>query len=165
MARQELHRHVEISDHERAVAAAEVTTQGPGGTAWASLRAASGHVTPGRRASLVDAVLDLPEVRESAHLNAVFPLGDGETLQRFQERCLDLRTRPAGDSAIMEANLPSGGSRHWPGRPPRRRTVPNDSGSGLSICGTWASRPEPSVIALRWAGFQAIAHREQRVRE
>jgi len=65
MARQELHRHVEISDHERTVAAAEVTSQGPGGTAWASLRAESGHITPGRRASLVDAVLDLPEVRES----------------------------------------------------------------------------------------------------
>jgi hypothetical protein len=110
MARQELHRHVEISDHERTVAAAEVTTEGPGGTAWASLRAESGHVTPGSRASLVDAVLDLPQVRESAHLNAVFPLGDGETLQRFQERCLDVCTHPAGDSAIMEANLRPAGS-------------------------------------------------------
>ena len=108
MARQELHRHVEISDDKRTVAAAEITSEGPGGTAWASLRAESGHITPGRRASLVDAVLDLPEVRESAHLNVVFPLGDGEILQRLQERCLDVRTHPAGDSAIMEANLRSG---------------------------------------------------------
>ena len=111
MARQELHRHVEVSDDKRTVAAAEVTCEGPGGTAWASLRAESGHVTPGRRASLVDAVLDLPEVRESAHLNVAFPLGDGETLQRLQERCLDVRTHPAGDSAIMEASLPSGNAR------------------------------------------------------
>lgn len=109
MARQELHLHVEIVDDERTVAAAEVTSEGPGGTAWASLRAESGHITPGCRASLVDAVLDLPEVRESAHLNVVFPLGDGETLQRLRERCLDVRTHPAGDSAIVEANLPSGG--------------------------------------------------------
>ncbi len=107
MARRELHRHVEISDAERAVAAAEVTCQGPGGTAWASLRAESGHITPGRRASLVDAVLDLPEVRESAHLKVVFPLGDCETLQRLQERCPDVRTHPAGASAITEANLPA----------------------------------------------------------
>ena len=104
-ARQELHRHVEISDDEHTVAAAEVTSQGPGGTAWASLRAESGHITPGRRASLVDAVLDLPEVQESAHLKVVFPLGDGETLQRLEERCSDVRTRPAGASAITEANL------------------------------------------------------------
>ena len=111
MASQELHRRVEISDAERTVAAAEVTSEGPGGTAWASLRAESGHITPGRRASLVDAVLDLPEVQESAHLNVVFPLGDGETLQRLQERCLDVRTHPAGDSAIMEANVRSGNAR------------------------------------------------------
>jgi hypothetical protein len=109
MARQELHRHVEISDDERTVAAAEVTSEGPGGTARASLRAASGHITPGRRASLVDAVLDLPEVQESARLKVAFPLGDSETLQRLQDRCPDVRTHPAGASAIMEANLPSRG--------------------------------------------------------
>ena len=114
MARQELHRHVEISDNERTVAAAEVTSQGPGGTARAALRAKSGHITPGRRAGLVDAVLDLPGVRESAHLQVVFPLGDSETLLRLQERCLDVRTRSAGASAIMEANLPL-----LAGRPPR----------------------------------------------
>ncbi len=124
MARQELHRHVEISDDERTVAAAEVTSEGPGGTAWASLRAESGHITPGCRASLVDAVLDLPEVRESAHLNVVFPLGDGETLQRLRERCLDVRTHPAGDSAIMEANLPPGGpAAHRAGHRGERTTV------------------------------------------
>ena len=109
MARQGLHQHVEISDDERAVAAAEVTSEGPGGTARASLCSESGHITPGRRAGLVDAVLDLPEVRENARLSAVFPLGDSETLQRLQERCLDVRTHSAGGSAIMEANLPSGG--------------------------------------------------------
>ena len=119
MATRELHRHVEISDAERTVAAAEVTSQGPGGTARASLRAESGHITPGRRASLVDAILDLPEVQESAHLKVAFPLGDCETLQRLQERCLDVRTHPAGGSAIIEAKLPSAGSRCSPGRPPR----------------------------------------------
>ena len=110
MARQELHRHVEISDDERTVAAAEVTSEGPGGTARASLRAESGHIAPGRRASLVDAVLDLPEVQESARLKVAFPLGDSETLQRLQDRCPGVRTHPAGASAIMEANLPSRGS-------------------------------------------------------
>ena len=127
MARRELYRHVEISDSERTVAAAEVTSEGPGGTAWASLCAESGHITPGRRAGLVDAVLDLPEVQESAHLKVVFPLGDFETLQRLQERCPDARTHPAGASAIMETNLPSGGpAAHRAGHPgngPRRTSL------------------------------------------
>ena len=125
MARRELHRHVEISDAERTVAAAQVTSQGPGGTARASLCAESGHITPGRRASLVDAVLGLPEVQESARLKVVFPLGDCETLQRLQERCPGVRTHPAGASAIMEANLPVRWSRCSPGRPPGKRTTEN----------------------------------------
>ena len=125
MARRELRLDVEVSDAERAVAAAEVTSQGPGGTARASLRAASGHITPGRRAGLVDAVLDLPEVQESARLKVVFPLGDCETLRRLQERCPDVRPHPAGASAIMEANLPVRRSRCSPGRPPGKRTTQN----------------------------------------
>ena len=105
-----LHQHVEVSDDGRTVAAAEVIiSEESGGTARVSLHAESGHITPGRRASLVDAVLDLPEVRESARLEAAFPLGDSESLQRLQQRCQDVSTRPAGSSAILEAGLPPGG--------------------------------------------------------
>ena len=103
--------HLEVSDDGRTVAAAEViTSEGPGGTARLSLRAESGHITPGRRASLVDAVLDLPQVRESARLKAAFRLGDSESLQRLQQRCADVTTRPAGWSAILEARLPPASS-------------------------------------------------------
>ncbi len=109
MAEHHLHQHVEVSDYDRTVAVAEVTTSGAsGGTARASLRAEAGHITPGRRASLVDAVLALPEVRDSARLEAAFPLGDSESLHRLQERCKDVSTRPAGGSALLDANLPPG---------------------------------------------------------
>jgi hypothetical protein len=111
MAEHDLHQHVEVYDGDRAVAAAEVTTSpGPGRTARASLRAQAGHITPGSRARLVDAVLDLPEVRESARLQAAFPLGDSESLHRLQERCEDVSTHPAGASALLEASLPADGA-------------------------------------------------------
>jgi hypothetical protein len=107
MAEHHLHQHVEISNGDRTVAAAEVTTSpGPEGTARTSLRAESGHITPGSRASLVDAVLDLPEVQDCARLEAAFPLGDWESLHRLKERCEDVSTHPAGASALVEANLP-----------------------------------------------------------
>ena len=77
-----------------------------------SLRAGPGHITPGRRASLVDAVLDLPEVQESARVEAAFRLGDGESLHRLRQRCEDVSTRPAGWSALVDANLPSSRARH-----------------------------------------------------
>jgi hypothetical protein len=109
MAEPDMRQRVEVSDDDRTVATAEVTTsEGSGGTARVSLRAEPGHITPGRRASLVDAVLDLPEVQESARLEAAFRLGDGESLYRLQERCEDVSTRPAGWSALVDANLPSG---------------------------------------------------------
>ncbi len=111
MTEHDLHQHVEVTGDDGTVTAAEVTTSGgPGGIARAALRAGAGHMTPGRRASLVDAVLDLPEVQESARLEAAFPLGDSESLQRLQERCEDVSTHPAGWSALLEASPPSGGT-------------------------------------------------------
>jgi hypothetical protein len=103
----DLRQGIEVSDDDRTVATAEVTTEGSGGTARVSFRAEPGHITPGRRASLVDAVLDLPEVQESAHVEAAFRLGDSESLHRLQARCQDVSTRPAGWSALVDANLPS----------------------------------------------------------
>ena len=110
MAESGQHQYIEVNDDDRTVASAEVTSEGSGGTARASLRAESGHIAPGRRASLVDAVLALPEVQESARLKAAFPLGDSESLQRLQQRCADVRTHSAGWSALLDAKVPSGGA-------------------------------------------------------
>jgi hypothetical protein len=108
MAEHDLRQSLEVGDEDHTVATAEViTSETSGGTARVSLQAESGHITPGRRASLVDAVLDLPEVRESAHLEVVFRLGDSESLQRLQERCEDVTTHPAGWSAHLDGSLPS----------------------------------------------------------
>lgn len=108
MTEHDRHQHVEFSDqdHDHSVVMAEVTTSpGSGGTARVSLHAESGHIRPGRRAVLVDAVLNLPEVRDSARLEAAFQLGDSESLHRLQERCEDARTHPAGWSALLAGNL------------------------------------------------------------
>jgi hypothetical protein len=98
-------RRVEIKDGDQTVATAEVS-QRPGGTTRASLHAASGHVAPGRRAELVDAVVDLPEVQASDRLEATIPLGDGETLDRLRERTDETTSRPAGSTALVDASLP-----------------------------------------------------------
>lgn len=102
-------RHIEIKDGDQTVAAAEVTaSQEDGGTARASLHAAAGHLAPGSRASLVDAVMDLPEVKASAWLKATVPLGDCESLERLRERTNETATRPAGSTALVDAKIPGG---------------------------------------------------------
>ena len=58
-------------------------------------------------ASLVDAVMDLPDVQDSARLEASMPLGDSETLGRLRERTEDASTRAAGASALLDADIPA----------------------------------------------------------
>jgi hypothetical protein len=100
-------RHIEIRDGDQTIAAAEVMTcEEAAGTARVSLHAAPGHVTPGRRASLVDAVMDLPEVQASARLEATVPLGDTEVLERLRQRTHGAVTRAAGCTVLVDADIP-----------------------------------------------------------
>ena len=106
MTERDRRHHLVIEDGNRTAAAADVITPGQAdGTVRVSLRAESGHITPGTRSSLVDAVLDLPGVRDSARIEAVVPLGDHETLHRIRERCRDVRVHAAGSSALVDAWL------------------------------------------------------------
>jgi hypothetical protein len=101
-------RHIEVGDDGQPGAAAEVTTSaGADGTVRASLHAPAGHISPGNRASLVDAVMDLPEVQASTRLEATVPRGDGESLERLRERTEDAVTRSAGSTTLLDANIPS----------------------------------------------------------
>src|SRR6266508_306724 len=103
MADHDAHRNVEVSGGGRVVASAQVDTspEDPD-TVRASLHAESGHLPVGSRASLVDAVLDLPELQDSTHLEATIPLGDAETLQRLREHTDHMTTRAAGASALID---------------------------------------------------------------
>jgi len=106
---QDLRRHVEISDSHRTVASADVTISPQSDRpARASLRAVAGHLAPGIRTRLVDAVLGLPELRRGARLQAAFPLGDSETLFRLQEQCTNVTTHPAGTTVLLEATIGPG---------------------------------------------------------
>lgn len=100
-------RRVEVFDEDQTVAAAEVTApDDPEGTVRTSLLPSSGHTPPGSRASLVDAVLDLPEVQNCSRLEATIPLGDDESLKRLRERTNETVTRPAGSTTLVDADIP-----------------------------------------------------------
>ena len=101
-------RQVEIKEGDETVAAAQVSRR-PGGTARASLHPPSGAAEPGTRASLVDAVVETPEVQQSGRLEATVPLGDGEALDRLRERTEDTSTRAAGSTALVDGALPEPG--------------------------------------------------------
>ena len=94
------------SDGDRPVTSADVTTSTqPDETAQVSLHAQSGHLPPGSRTSLVDAVLDLPDVQDSRRLQATVPLGDTESLDRLRERTDDMNTHAPGSSVLVDADV------------------------------------------------------------
>ena len=108
MTNPEAPRHVEVKDGDRTVATAEVTiARGLAGTARTSLYATPGHIRPGCRRNLVDAVMDLPEVQASTRLEATIPLGDAELLERLRERTVDAVTRAAGSTTLLDAIIPA----------------------------------------------------------
>jgi hypothetical protein len=108
MTNPETPRHVEIKDEDdRSVAAAEVTTAGgPEGTVRVSMRA-DPYAPTGYRASLVDTVMDLPEVRASDRVEAAVPYGDGESVKRLHERTEDAQARAAGSTTLLDAKVPA----------------------------------------------------------
>jgi hypothetical protein len=116
MPDRDVSRHVEIKDGEVTVAEAQVAKHDDA-TARVSLHPPSGHVDPASRASLVDAVVDTPEVRDSRRLEATVPLGDSVALDRIRERTEEASTRAAGSTALVDATLPGGGPAPAAGEP------------------------------------------------
>jgi hypothetical protein len=119
MNRKEHHRHLDINVGGRAVARADVELHDPPGVVRAVVHVESGHQPPKTRAGVVDAVLDLPEVRAQQRLEIAVPIGETEILQRLRERCERVRTRPAGATCLVDADLP------WVRRGPRPRHTPH----------------------------------------
>jgi hypothetical protein len=108
MTNRQASRHVELKNEEDHVTAvAEVTTEAcPAGTVRASIYAKSEYVRPGDRTHLVDAVMDLPEVRASDRVEATVPFGDIESVERLRERTADAVLRAAGATTLLDANVP-----------------------------------------------------------
>lgn len=122
MTDRETPRRVEIKDDDdRTAAVAEVTTaDGPEGTVRTSMYAKNEHVRPGDRATLVDEVLGLPEVKASERMEATVPYGDAESVERLRERTDDTVLRAAGGTTLVDANLPPDDSHQGAEQPPSR---------------------------------------------
>ena len=73
----------------------------------ASLHVNPGHLPPGTRARLVDAVLDDPDVACRRRVQFTLPLGDTEMLDRLRERGVLATFRAAGSTCLVEADLPA----------------------------------------------------------
>src|SRR3712207_3149980 len=97
--------HIAIADEGRLLAEADVRTSERG--VHANLRVEAGHLPPGTRTKLVDAVLDLTDAEPGTPLNATVPAGDAEMLQRMRDRCTTVSTRRTGSTCQVDADMPA----------------------------------------------------------
>src|SRR5215211_7469673 len=98
--------HLTVHDADHLVAEAMVTSDADLQTVHADLHVEAGHLPPGTRSRLVDAVLDQASAKPGTQLNVTLPAGDSEILDRLHERVDDLRTRPAGASCLATGTTP-----------------------------------------------------------
>ena len=97
--------HITVEDHGRLVAEADVRAEED--LVRAQLRVEAGHVPPGARTELVDAVLASPAVEPGTPLQMTVPAGDGEILQRDRERCCEVDARAAGATCLVHTTTPA----------------------------------------------------------
>jgi hypothetical protein len=97
-------KHITIEDDDRVLAEADVQSEPD--VVRAALRVEAGHLPPGTRARLVDAVLDAPDARPGTRLEVALPAGDAEMLERMRERCEQVETRAAGASCLITTTQP-----------------------------------------------------------
>jgi hypothetical protein len=96
--------HITIEDHGRLLAQAVVHSHPD--LVDAQLRVEAGHIPPGARSQLVDAVLDLPNVPGGTPLEITLPTGDAEMLEQIRNRCHNINTRVAGVSCRLHTTFP-----------------------------------------------------------
>jgi hypothetical protein len=96
--------HITIEDDGRLLA--EAVVQSHPDLVDAQLRVEAGHIPPGTRSQLVDAVLDLPNAPVGTRLEITLPTGEAEMLEQIRNRCQNINTRVAGVSCRLHTTFP-----------------------------------------------------------
>ena len=97
---------VTVTDAGRVVAEAVVRTDEQHGVVNATLHVEPGHLPPGTRARLVDAMLEQTEAQPGTPLEVAFPAGDAEILDRMRQHCGEVETRAAGSTVLLHGSVP-----------------------------------------------------------
>lgn len=98
--------HVTVEDAGRVLAEAVVVTDAEHRVVNATFHVESGHLPPGTRSRLVDAVFEQSAAQPGTHLEMAFPAGDAEILDRMRQRCGEVETRAAGATVLLNGSVP-----------------------------------------------------------
>jgi hypothetical protein len=96
-----------IEEDGQVVAEATVLPPDSDGEARAQVTVAPGHLPPGTRQRVSDAVHEVVTDTDADRLTASVPLGDAELVQGISSRLEEAETRAAGSTSIIRGKLPA----------------------------------------------------------
>lgn len=96
-----------IEEDGQVVAEATVLPPDSGGEARAQVTVAPGHLPPGTRQRVADAVHDVVTDDAPERLTASVPLGDAELVQGIRSHLEEAETQAAGSTCIIRGKLPA----------------------------------------------------------
>ena len=95
--------HVGIDDGPYRVADAEIRPTATG--VHLTLEMAAGHHSPHVPGRLIDAVFDIDVMKTARTLSVTLPLGDVDLLNGVARHCVNVHTRAAGCSCLLDGTL------------------------------------------------------------
>jgi hypothetical protein len=96
---------VGVSAEGRRVAAVDVYPDPDSEQATLRFRVDAGHLPATVRRELVEAVLNLSQLRDCYRLHIALPLGDAELLRDLEQHCAALNAHAAGATCLIEADI------------------------------------------------------------
>lgn len=101
-------KQISLENDGQVVAQATVSVSEDTHDAWAQVNVAAGHVPPGTRRKMADAVHEAVVEDQAQHLTATVPLGDAELVQGLREHLEYAQLRAAGATSIIEGQVKPG---------------------------------------------------------
>ena len=102
--------HVGIDDGPYRVACADIRPTATG--VDLDLEVAAGHHSPHVPGRLIDAVFDIDVMKTARTLSVTLPLGDVDLLNGVARHCVNVHTRAAGCSCLLDGTLPDSVGAH-----------------------------------------------------
>jgi hypothetical protein len=97
--------HLTVEEDGRVLADATVSPPDGNNRTRAQVHVAAGHLPPGTRRKLVDALQAAVAESDATSLVASVPLGDTELVEGLREHLTDVTLRAAGATSIIEGGV------------------------------------------------------------
>ena len=97
---------ISLEKDGRLLAEATLSDVDPDGRLKAQVHVEAGHLPPGTRTAMAEAIHERVQSSSAEHLTAAVPLGDGELIDGLARPLSDVTLRAAGATSLIDGDVP-----------------------------------------------------------